>query len=676
MIFGIILKNYANLMTEALVTVNWERTSFEADFHLRGACAARLTRWFKINIGGKMMSAFNNDMKVVILTAGYGRRMQPLSNETHKTLLNIGEKTVIQRIIDALLEWNITDLNIVTGYRADELKVYLKQTYPTLNINYIHNHRFKETNNIYSLALALENLTINKDIVLIESDLIFDPSVIARLIQSPHGNVALVDRYRSGMDGTVVTVDEERGTITNVIPPHLQGKDFSFQNKYKTLNIYRFSQEFCQTTFKKLLTYYAQAHDHNCYYELILGVIIYLRKVEVFAEILDGEKWAEVDDPNDLDIARFIFDKSAQRKILESSFGAYWNYDILDYCFIRNMYFPTDAILSDLKNNLIPLIHNYSSTQKTVERKLATYLLCEAERVVALNGASQIYPILEQYLAPKRALIPCPTFGEYNRIFPNNITYSDAVGIDEIEILHNIHQCDILVIVNPNNPTGSTLSTEWIYNLAASYQDKIIVLDESFIDFSPQFSILLLLEAKPLSNIILIKSLSKVLGVPGMRLGYVYSANHAFNSYARSKIPIWNFNSLAEYFLEIILKYRQEVLASFQKTICDRQEFSRELQALPIVEKVYPSGANFLLVSLDCDSNFKDSLIELLLTKHGIYVKDISKKFNSQKSYLRLAVRDAADNRKFTDCFHDVVREIQTKSYAELANNLEQTTNR
>ncbi|HEY9705178.1 MAG TPA: aminotransferase class I/II-fold pyridoxal phosphate-dependent enzyme, partial [Allocoleopsis sp.] len=441
-------------------------------------------------------------------------------------------------------------------------------------------------------------------------------------------------------------------------PPHLQGADFNFQDKYKTLNIYKFSQDFCHNTFKKILTYYAQVINDNCYYELILGIIIYMQGGEIFAEILAGEKWAEIDDPNDLKIAKFIFDKSAQKEILDNSFGGYWNYDILDYCFIRNMYFPPNAILSELKNNLSKLIHNYGSKQTILNQKLATYLLCDENRAIALNGLSQIYPILEQYLEGKKVLIPEPSFGEYSRIFPNKLTYSDKIGFNTEEIQEKIPHCQVIVIVNPNNPTGSLLPTQWIYDLAVKYSEILVIVDESFIDFSQEQSILHLLEITPLNNVILLTSLSKSLGVPGIRLGYSYSANSQFNHYVRGKIPIWNLNSLAEYYLEIILKFRDNIKLSFQKTKEDRDKFTEELQKLPIVDRIYPSSGNFLLVRLNCDFNVKNHIIERLLSEHGIYIKDVSDRFQGEKGYFRLAVRNGQDNQKFVQCFHQVVTEV------------------
>ncbi len=604
------------------------------------------------------MKADQSQFKVIILAAGYGRRMRPLTYQTHKTLLQIGEKTVLQRIIDGILEYHLTDITIVTGYRVAEIKQHVEQNYPDLAINYVHNERYEETNNIYSLSLALQNLCIDQDIILIECDLIFEPAIIDRLLKSPYKNVALVDHYRSGMDGTVVTISKQK-IITNVIPPHLQDVDFDFRDKYKTLNIYRFSQEFCNRSFGKILQYYAQTIDDNCYYELIVGLIIYLQKEDIFVEIVDeSEKWAEIDDPNDLRIAHFIFDKSKQKTILDSSYGGYWNYNILDYCFIRNMYFPTSSVLSEMKNNLVSLVQNYGSTQTILNQKLATYLYCQEEKVTVLNGVSQVYPIVEQYLAEFIGLLPSPTFGEYSRIFPKAITYSDRVGIDTTEILEKAQNCDFIVFVNPNNPTGSLLETKWIYNFAATHPDKIVILDESFIHFSDQESILPLLENAPLSNVILLVSLSKILGVPGIRLGYAYTDNQAFNAYLHSHIPIWNINSLAEYFLEIILKHREAIKASFQKTKEDREQFAKSLRNFPGVKQVYSSGGNFLLLCLDYDNSFKDNLIQKLLSAHGIYVKDVSSHFSSKKSkkfYLRLAVRNTADNQIFLKAFREVV---------------------
>ncbi|MDD5673460.1 MAG: aminotransferase class I/II-fold pyridoxal phosphate-dependent enzyme [Chitinivibrionales bacterium] len=584
-------------------------------------------------------------MKALILAAGYGNRMRPLTDQKHKTLVEVGGRTIIDRIIDGLTENGITDIVVVTGYRHEELRDHLLKTHPALKFSFVHNERYRETNNIFSMALALEQMTIDSDVVLIESDLVFHPSVIQRLLQNKHPTVALVDHFRSGMDGTVVTV--ENGVITAVIPPHLQSDNFDYSDKFKTLNIYKFSKEFCATAFKKLLTYYATTIDANCYYELILGILIYMQRETIHAEIVAGEPWAEIDDPNDLQNAEFVFNVD-RKGILQNSFGGYWNHDILDFCFIRNMYFPPPAIISEMKNVLPALIHNYGSRQERLNQKLAWFLLCRSERVFLLNGASQIYPLLREFFSGKKALVPAPTFGEYERCFPGAATYADAVGVNTAALQKAAEAADCIVFVNPNNPSGTVLQSEWLFAFAKQAPRKTVIVDESFIEFSGQPSLLSLLEKEALQNVIVIKSLSKSLGIPGIRLGYAYACDPAFLAYVNKNTPIWNSNSLAEFTLEIILKYRKELAQSFEDTRRDREAFAAILAASPYVERVYPSGGNFLLAKLSDRAPAAATVVEALL-RRGIYVKDISGKFHDRGNYLRIAVRLPEENAIFAE---------------------------
>lgn len=585
-------------------------------------------------------------MKAIILAAGYGNRMRPLTDACHKTMLKVAGKTIICRIIDGLIENGIKDIVVVTGYRANELTDYLNGCYPQLSFQFVHNSKYRETNNIYSMALAFEHITIDSDIILIESDLLYHPGVIKRLINSSYKNVALVDNYRIGMDGTVVTV--ENSVVTSVIPPHLQPESFDFSDKYKTLNIYKFSREFCETSFKKLLIYYANVIDKNCYYELILGILIYMQKETIHAEIIKGENWSEVDDPNDLQVAEFDFNEN-RKEILEYAFGGYWNYDLTDFCFIRNMYFPDTAIISEMKNVLTDLMHNYGSRQALLDRKTAWFLLCNESRITAINGASQIYPVLKSRFGSASALIPDPCFGEYTRIFENFNTYKDDGDFDTVEIEDKARNTDCIVFVNPNNPTGTILDTDWIYSFACSFPQKNILVDESFIEFSEMPSIISLLEKKPLQNVMVIKSLSKSLGVPGIRLGYFYSCNQDTNLFVKQNIPIWNMNSIAEHFLEIILKHRNTLKKSFEQTIQDRSDFATDLSTIPFIDKVYKSGANFILVRLKENADFASRLTSYLLSEKSIFVKDISSKFPDGAGYFRFAVRWPAENRQLVN---------------------------
>ncbi len=582
-------------------------------------------------------------MKALILAAGIGNRMRPLTNKVHKTLLTVNGEAIIDRIIFGLLENGITRMVVVTGYRVDELVSHLQYKFPAVDFEFVHNPRFRETNNIYSMALAFEQIDIDDDILLIESDLIFLPEVIKRAIESPYPNVALVSPYMTGLDGTVVQLSGNK--VVAIYPPHLQDEKFDLFDKFKTLNIYRFSKDFCANEFKKLLVYYAKTIDANCYYELILGILIYMQRQDIYCEIIANDQWAEVDDPNDLMGAEFLFNREKRLELLEGNFGGFWNFNVLDFCFIRNMYFPPKSMVSEIKNNLHYLIENYGSKQEVLNRKLSYVVQCDPERLIMLNGASQVYPILSNLLAGKSILLPEPTFGEYPRIFPGASTYGDCVGVSCEEVEAKLAEADVLVVVNPNNPTGSVVSTKWLIALAEKNAEKLFIIDESFIEFSDQPSVLSFFADHPLSNILLIKSMSKSYGIPGLRLGFVYSCQQELLAAIAKEVPIWNMNSIAEFYLEILLKNKALLAESFEQTRQDRKDFSQGLRGLALFDEVYPSGGDYILVRAAGDGTHCANLAKYLLVDHSIYIKEVTDKMGVDgRRYYRLAVRLPVEN--------------------------------
>jgi len=308
------------------------------------------------------------------------------------------------------------------------------------------------------------------------------------------------------------------------------------------------------------------------------------------------------------------------------------------------MYFPNNSILSELKSNLNNLLFNYGSKQNVLNKKLSYFLGIEEGNAILLNGASQVYPLLQIILTDKKVLIPCPTFGEYERIFPKAETYEDLFGYDIQQIEKGIKVNDVIVFVNPNNPTGSVLQSSSIFNFAKNNPSKIFIVDESFIEFSDQKSIRFLLEEESLENIIIIKSLSKSLGVPGIRIGYVFSYNKTIIKKIEGYIPIWNINSLAEFFMEILLKHRTSLNVSYIQTIKDREEFIEQINNLNYDAKAYSSGGNFFVVKLKNSQNV--NLPEIMISKYSIFIKDVSNKFNDGNYYIRLAVRTPSENLK------------------------------
>ncbi len=310
------------------------------------------------------------------------------------------------------------------------------------------------------------------------------------------------------------------------------------------------------------------------------------------------------------------------------------------------MYFPTPSMMAELRSNLAPLVHNYGSRQEVLNKKLAVFLLCAPERVNVLNGVSQVYPILAARFAGRRVLLPEPTFGEYRRSFPEHLPYPDRLGIDTDDLARRALAADVTVFVNPNNPTGTLLPTAWIYRFAEERPGMQVIVDESFLAFSDQPSIVSLLEQRPLPNVVVLTSLSKSLGIPGVRLGYAYTCDAGLAADLARALPIWNLNSIAEHVLEIALKHRPGLAASLRQTAADRAAFAVGLAAVPGVAAVHPSGGNFLLVTLRGGLGPASNLVDRLLARHALYVKDVSDRLPGDRIHLRFAVRLPEENQR------------------------------
>jgi len=126
-------------------------------------------------------------MKSVILAAGISARLRPLTDNIPKCLLKIGDKTILERTLDNLLTYHLNDIVIVTGYLEEQIKNFVARYYPQLNVIYIRNNKYDTTNNIYSLWMT-KDLVINNDMLLMDSDILFDKRILALLLQSNYPN--------------------------------------------------------------------------------------------------------------------------------------------------------------------------------------------------------------------------------------------------------------------------------------------------------------------------------------------------------------------------------------------------------------------------------------------------------------------------------------------------------
>lgn len=614
-------------------------------------------------------------MQAIILAAGMGKRLKQLTRNNTKCMVKVGGVPLINRTLRQLDSLDLSRIIIVTGYEGQKLRDHIATLDVKTPVCFIDNPIYDKTNNIYSLALASEYL-VAEDTLLLESDIIFEDSVLRRLVEDERESLALVAKYESWMDGTCVKLSEH-DDIEAMIP----GSKFSFRDTsdyYKTVNLYKFSRSFSATHYVPFLEAYTKALGNNEYYEQVLKVIVMLDNPGIKAKRLDdSQKWYEIDDIQDLDIAESLFAEDKDRlPLIQRRYGGYWRYPkMLDFCYLVNCYYPPKKMLEEMKANFDSLVCQYPSGMYVNSLLAGRNFGVRQDQIVPGNGAAELIKLLVEKMDGKMGVIR-PTFEEYaNRRGKEDVVVMNPAdsdfryGADDIMNFFGNREIKNLVIINPDNPSGNYIPKKDILRLAAWTKERKIrlIVDESFIDFaseetetdggkisSPAGAGTILdegiLDENP--HMIVVKSISKSYGVPGLRLGIAASGNRDLIASLKKEVAIWNINSLAEFYLQIEEKYRKDYAASLKLLQAERSRFAAELETIPGI-RVLPSQANYLMAELTgCSSKW---LTEQLLNRFNILIKDLSSKIPGDRQFIRIAVRNEEDDTRLTEALREIM---------------------
>ena len=598
-------------------------------------------------------------MQAIILAAGMGRRLGDLTKENTKCMVPVNGVRLIDRLLGQLSGLSLKRVIIVVGYKGQELKDYIGHRYDDqLKIVYAENPIYDKTNNIYSLSLVKQQLQ-EDDTLLIESDLIFSDSLFQMIIADPYPNLALVAKYESWMDGTMVRLDADNN-IVNFVPK----KAFKYEDidsYYKTVNIYKFSRDFSQQKYVPFLEAYCHALGNNEYYEQVLRVITLLDNSELKALPIGNEKWYEIDDIQDLDIAETIFaegDEMLHR--FNYRYGGHWRFPkMLDYCYLVNPYFPTKRMKDELRSSFDTLLTEYPSGMFVNSLLAGKYFGIRQDYVVVGNGAAElIKSLMERLLAgssTSKVGVIYPTFEEY----PHRLKQEGIVAFqpdnrdlkyteDDLIAFYTGKGISSLLLINPDNPSGNFISMAGLQKLLAwsKTQQIQLIVDESFVDFSDDFEHNTLLCNETLADnpqLVVMKSISKSYGVPGLRLGILASSDVALIKWIKKDISIWNINSFAEFYMQIFGKYESDYLAACRKFIAERRRFEVLLREIPYM-RVLPTQANYFCIELTGKYSSAE-LTKLLLERYNIMVKDCDSKNGLKgRNFIRISVRSQQDN--------------------------------
>lgn len=466
-----------------------------------------------------------------ILAAGMGHRLGEYTKDNTKCMISINGIKLIDRFLKKLSCMNLSRVIIVVGYKSENVIDYIGSRYDNkLKIEFINNPIYDKTNNIYSLSLAKEQM-MEDDTLLLESDLIVDDRMFDLLIDDEYPNLALVAKYEAWMDGTMVCLDQDNNIVNFVPKSAFRYEDIG--SYYKTVNIYKFSKEFCKKRYIPFLEAYVKALGDNEYYEQVLRVITLINIEELKAKPIGDLPWYEIDDVQDKDIAETIFaDEKDKLSKYMKRYGGYWRFEnMLDFCYLVNPYFPPQKMLDELQANFSRLLTEYPSGMFVNSLLAGRYFNIKQDYVVVGNGAAELIKSLMERETGKTGMI-YPTFEEYphRKNMENIVSFLPKnkdlrYTIQDLMLFYDDKNINSILLINPDNPSGNFIEVDEILFFLKWCKRKCItlILDESFVDFSENWKSNSLLHNDILEqyyNLVVVKSISKVMEYQDFVLEY------------------------------------------------------------------------------------------------------------------------------------------------------------
>jgi histidinol-phosphate/aromatic aminotransferase/cobyric acid decarboxylase-like protein len=364
------------------------------------------------------------------------------------------------------------------------------------------------------------------------------------------------------------------------------------------------------------------------------------------------------------ELRRHLFYETSHSPAIADLVGYEKAKDIVDFCFIANPYYPTREMLDDLQRNLPNLIKSYpSSNPLTSQKNLADVLHVDPEHLIIGNGATELIALIDMTLIDRIA-VPIPTFGEYiekmkdhrdAELYPLDPESGYTLRLEDYLAWVHQRKLESLLIINPGNPTGQFIPLEEMVEFLQRARDlELVIVDESFIDFSGDPIPSLLPLADRFTNLLIVRSMSKHCGVPGLRLGYCYSSNLFVLNRLRRFVPTWNLNTLAQYFLSLLPPTDAAYHEGRKRLIADVRSLYETLRTISNLQ-VYPTGANFVLFKIQ-NGMTATELQSRLLADHQMYVRDCSNKLGMDAFHIRVASQGREKDARLVEALRTLVR--------------------
>jgi threonine-phosphate decarboxylase len=297
-------------------------------------------------------------------------------------------------------------------------------------------------------------------------------------------------------------------------------------------------------------------------------------------------------------------------------------------------------------------ILNYPDSECTDLRKtFAKKHYCKESNIIIGNGSNELFHLIPRALKPKQGAVLQPTFSEFkDALYNANVKIIDIIN-DSTSLKFNLSDSKlkgfkegVVFLCNPNNPTGQLVTKEEILEFTKDYPKRLIVVDEAFMDFVEEGEELTVIkEARSMENLIVVRSLTKFYGFPGLRLGYLIACESIINNLLRFKEP-WTVNSLAQVAGQAAINDKEFTYNTRRFVSSEKMFLYEGLSKIKELHPFYPS-ANFILVKIGNNELTSLSLHDLLI-KDKIIIRDCSNFIGLSDKYFRVAVRTRDENQR------------------------------
>ncbi len=295
------------------------------------------------------------------------------------------------------------------------------------------------------------------------------------------------------------------------------------------------------------------------------------------------------------------------------------------------------------------IIHNYPEVLgETLQQKLAAHHGLSPAQALVTNGAVEAIYLIAQTYAKQQTAIFTPTFAEYEdacRVFQHRLAFFDHHRLRSEQNLPSLN-VNLCFLCNPNNPNGKLVSKTRILELLSLNPETLFVVDEAFIDFTPQPQESLVMHIREVSNLIVLRSMTKIFAIPGLRLGYALSSKPIIEKLLTRKQP-WSVNSLALCAGEYLIDNYPDSLPDIPALLRETRKFYQNLKPIEGLT-VQESATHFML----CDFKKRSAsrLKADLANHHGILIRDASNFRGCNAGHFRLTTLREEQNERLISC--------------------------